>query len=206
MKKHLLIIVFLTIQSTIFAQSAEIIYKNIVNNTKAFKNIEIAFDYKMINTIADINESMPGTGFLQGDAYKLNINGQEMISDGTTLWTYIAENQEVMISNANQDNNSGSPLSIIESYKDNVKVSFIENNGDLQTIEIKPNNKDEKFNSIHITFNIKTLEIKSIHVFDYNGNEFIYDLNKFITNQELPSNFFTFDENKYPEVEVIDMR
>ena len=208
MKRHILfIIIFLTASTSIFAQSAEELYTNIVNKTKSFKNIEIAFEYKMINKQAGINESMNGTGFMQGNAYRLNVNGQEMISDGTTLWTYLTDDQEVMVSNVNQAENSGSPLAIIDSYNDNVKINFIDKGiSDVQTIEIKTIKKDEKFDRIKISVNKKTLEIKSVHVFDNNGNEFVYELFKFVTDQELPADFFTFDEKRHPDVDVIDMR
>jgi len=207
MRKHfLLIFSILAFTATGFAQNAEQVFKAAVDKLKAYNNIEIAFDYQMINKEADINELMTGTGFLQGDAYKLNVAGQDMICDGTTLWTYLSDSQEVMVSSIDSEN-GGTPLSIINSYYDNINAKFLPNsNKDRVTIEVSPKAKDENFNKLVVVTDAKTMELKEVHLIDNNGSEFIYNLTKFVTNQVLPANFFTFNEKDYPDAEIIDMR
>jgi outer membrane lipoprotein-sorting protein len=160
----------------------------------------------MINTEAGIFETMEGAGVLQGEAYKLHILGQDIICNGTTTWTYNADAEEVMISDVDKADGGGSPLSIINSYYDNISAKTIEDAGTIKKIEVKPLISDENIEKLIVTINTNNLEIKDLHVFDKNKNEFVYVINKFVTNQKLPVDFFTFKESDYPDAEIIDMR
>ena len=207
MKKHILLIIsVLALSFGIKAQNAETLFKNAVDKLKSYNNIEIAFDYNMINTEAGIYETMDGAGVLQGDAYILHIMGQDIICDGTTIWTYNADAEEVMISDVDNADGGGSPLSIINSYYDNISAKIINDAGTTKKIEVKPLVSDENIEKLIVTLNTNTLEIKDLHVFDKNKNEFVYVITKFLTNQKLPAGLFTFKESDYPDAEIIDMR
>ena len=207
MKKYfLLIISLLALSIGLKAQSAEDVFQSVVDKLKSYDNIEIAFDYNMINTEAGIYETMEGVGYIQGEAYKLKIMGQDIICDGSTMWTYNADAEEVMISEVDKSDGGGSPLAIINSYYENISAKFIENSTSTKKIEAKSLLGDENIDKIIITIDAKTLEIKDLHVYDKNKNEFVYDITKFVTNQNLPVDFFTFKEADYPEAEIIDMR
>lgn len=205
-KRFLLTISILTLGLCVKAQSAEQVFKNAVDRLKAYNNIEIGFDYQMKNAEAGVDEVMTGDGFLQGNAYKINIAGQDMICDGETLWTYLADSEEVMISSVDTEENS-SPLAMITSYYDNVTAKFVDNDDNsLKSIEITPISGDENFIKLIVVIESKTLDLKEARMFDNNGSEFVYRLTKFVTNQELPANFFTFNAQDYPDAEIIDMR
>ncbi len=206
MKKHILLIFsILALLLNAKAQDAETLFKAAVDKLKSYDNIEITFDYNMINTEAGIYETMEGAGFLQGDAYKLHIMGQDIICNGSTIWTYNADAEEVMISEAD-NSEGGSPLAIINSYYDNITAKFISESGNIKKIEAKSLFSDDNIEKIIVTIDSSSLEIKDLHVFDKNKNEFVYDITKFVTNQQLPADFFTFKESDYPDAEIIDMR
>lgn len=204
-KRILLIISIIALSFGLKAQNAETIFREAVDKLKSYDNIEIVFDYNMINTEAGIYETMEGIGYLQGDAYKLKIMGQDIICDGSTTWTYNADAEEVMISEVDPDG-GGSPISIIESYYDNITAKIVEDGGFTKKIEVKSLISDENIDRLIISLDSQTLEIKDLHVFDKNKNEFVYDITKFVTNQKLPADFFTFKESNYPDAEIIDMR
>lgn len=204
-KRILLIISIIALSFGLKAQNAETIFREAVDKLKSYDNIEIVFDYNMINTEAGIYETMEGIGYLQGDAYKLKIMGQDIICDGSTTWTYNADAEEVMISEVDPDG-GGLPISIIESYYDNITAKIVEDGGFTKKIEVKSLISDENIDRLIVSLDSQTLEIKDLHVFDKNKNEFVYDITKFVTNQELPADFFTFKESDYPDAEIIDMR
>ena len=81
---------------------------------------------------------------------------------------------------------------------------FLENNAETKAIEIKEND-GESFEKIILTTD-KDLKIKKVHAYLSDGNEFVYEITEFTTNQNLPDSMFTFNESLYPDVEVIDMR
>lgn len=205
--KRILYITFLVLFTSMsaYCQKADEMFRSVVDGIKAFKNIEISFEYKMTNDVVGINETITGNGFLQGDAYRLDLGSQILICDSNTLWTYLPDDAEVMISDVNAEDGSNSPLSIIESYYDNVNVVLDDKNEDFKSFVITPQNED-KFKKIVVNIDKKTSHLKEIHVYDDDDNIFSYIINKFVTNQELPQNTFVFDEESHPDVEVIDMR
>lgn len=204
MKKYLLLTISLILTIRLSAQSANDFLTSIIEKTKSYKDISIVFDYKMINKEAGINESMKGHGSMKGSSFIINVSGQEMISNGEVVWTHLIEDEEVMISEVTEDNNT-SPLAIIESFSKNINVEFINTNDpDIKTIEVKENAGDT-FEKIQISVD-KDLRIKNIHAYSTDGSEFIYEISSFTTNQNLPDSMFVFNEALHPNVEVIDMR
>ncbi|MBO4574770.1 MAG: outer membrane lipoprotein carrier protein LolA [Bacteroidales bacterium] len=208
MRKYIsLTICILALGFGLKAQNAEQVFKSAVDKLLAYDNVEIAFDYNMINTEADINESMEGHAYMQGKAYKFNIMGQDIICDGTTTWTYNADAEEVMISDADSENGDGTPLAMLNKFYDDITAKYIgDNKGDIRMIEAKTKSANKDFEKLTVSLNVKTLEFQDIHMFDNNGNEFILVINKLVTNQSLPDDFFTFKEENYPDAEIIDMR
>ena len=206
MKKHLLLIIIALMALSAKAQNAETLFKSAVDKLKSYDNIEIDFDYNMINTEAGIFETMDGAGFLQGDAFKLFIMGQVIICDGHTTWTYNSDAEEVMITEVDKSDGSGSPISVIESYYDNITAKYVDEAGAIKKIEVKSLISNDNFKKIIVTLDNNTLEIKDIHLFDNDDTEFVYVIKKFVTNQKLPADFFTFKESDFPDAEIIDMR
>ena len=207
MRKNIFFTIGLLILSIgLMAQSAESVIKSAVEKLKSYDNIEIAFEYNMINTEAGIYETMEGSGFLQGDAYKLKIMGQDIVCDGTTRWIYNADAEEVMISNVDKTDEGGSPFKIINNYNENISAKFVEESGNIRKIEVKTLFGNDDTEKVIITLDIKSLEIKDLHIFDKEKTEFVYEMKKFVTNQNLPADFFTFKAPDYPDAEIIDMR
>lgn len=206
MKKHFLLIIIALMALATKAQNAETMFKSAVDKLKKYDNIEIAFDYNMINTEAGIFETMDGAGFLQGEAYKLFIMGQVIICDGNTTWTYNSDAEEVMITEVDKSDGSGSPIAVIESYYDNISAKFVDEKGAIKKIEVKSLMSNDNFKKIIVTLDSNTLDIKDIHLFDNDDTEFVYVIKKFVTNQKLPADFFTFKESDFPDAEIIDMR
>ena len=204
-RKTFLLIFGILASIAIQAQSADEFLKQAIEKNKSYNDISIIFNYQMINNSAGIYENINGYASMKGDSYIMNVDGQKMICDGTTLWTYLVDDEEVMISEVTDDSNT-SPIAIIDSFSQNITASFVESdNHDIKIIEVRENEGDT-FEKARLHFNIKDLNIKKVHIIVGDGNEFIYEITDFKTNQNLPDSMFTFDETMHPNVEVIDMR
>jgi len=204
-RKTFLLILGILASIIMQGQSADEFLKQAIEKNKSYNDISVIFNYQMINSSAGIYENINGYASMKGGSYIMNIDGQEMICDGTTLWTHLIDDEEVMISEVTDDSNS-SPIAIIDSFSQNITASFIESdNPDIKIIEVKENEGDT-FETVRLHFDIKDLDIKKVHVIVGDGNEFIYEITDFKTNQNLPDSMFTFDETMHPNVEIIDMR
>ena len=204
MKKTFLLLIGILLSFNISAQTAEDYLNSVIEKNKSYNDISLVFNFTLKNKDAGINEKMTGHASIKGDSYLMNIDGQVMISNGTTLWTHLIDDEEVMISEVTEDNNT-SPIALVESFSKNVNVTFLRNENDIKTIELKEKEVGN-FEKITITIDCKDLKIRQIHAIDLEGSEFIYDITSFTTNQNLPDSMFIFDESQYPNVEIIDMR
>lgn len=204
-KKIFLLIFGIFASLAIKAQSAQEFLNKVIDRTKSYQDISIVFNYRFIFENDDVNEKMNGYASIKGDSYLLNLGNQLIISNGETLWNYLIDDQEVMISEATEDNNS-SPIAMLNSFSKNVTASFIDSyDVYLSTIELKEK-EGKTFEKIQISVDSRNMTLKEIHIFNTDGSELIYDITSFTTNQNLPDNMFTFDETMHPNVEVIDMR
>lgn len=204
MKKYLMLIIGIILGLRVSAQNAEDFLINIVEKMKSYNDINIIFNYQMINTSAGLYENVNGFASMKGNSYILNVGEQEMICNGEILWTHLIDDEEVMISEVTEDNNT-SPIAIIDSFSGNITAEFIENeDANITTIEVKEK-EGGTFDRVQISVD-KDMNIKKVYVATPDGNEFIYEITDYKTNLNLPDSMFIFIEEQHPNVEVIDMR
>lgn len=206
----LLILTFVLIFTEVKAQkSAEQLLKSVIDNTKAYKTLEVDFSYRMLNTEAGIDELKKGSVSMMGDAYKLEMAGQMVVCDAKTVWTYLEDSQEVMVSNAEKSEDAITPSSILTSYYEDYKASFTNDKVNaakgLKTIELKPN-KIKKFVKIQIGVNESKQQIVNFSIYDNGGNTFVYDITRMTPNVPMKETDFKFNTADYPGVDVVDMR
>ena len=202
MKKIFLLTLGIFASFAIKAQSADEFLNSIVESYKSYDDISIVFNYKIINEEMGVNESSRGYGSIKGNSYMINVDGQELICDGKTLWTHLIEDEEVMISEVTDDDDT-SPIAILNSLSNNISTKLLSISPNI-TIEVVEN-EQSTFEKLHINVD-SNLRLKDIHIFLGDGNELIYEITELTTNQNLPDSMFIFDETIHPNVEVIDMR
>ena len=210
--KNIILAILIMISGTIVAQSdkdAEALLSKVIEKTASYDNFKADLSYTMVNREMDINEKKTGTIYLQGDDYRIEMEGQIIISDGKTVWTILEESEEVMISNVEDNDESISPTKILTTYNKNYKAKFDSDskykNSNLKAIKLKPND-GKQFESMTILVNKSNLTLEEFSVYDKNGNVFTYHIIDLIPNIDLPENTFKFDPADYPDLEVIDMR
>ncbi len=210
--KNILLIISLLLSGVIVAQSdkaAEKLLEDVINHTSSYKNFKANLSYTMVNVDMGIDEKKSGIIFVKGDSYRIEMEGQVIISDGKTIWTYLEDSEEVMVNNVEDNEESISPTQILTKYNDSYKARFGQSNNyknsNLKEIYLKP--KDRKnFEKISVIVNANKLSLENFSVYDINGNVFTYHIVDLKSDLDLPEDTFTFDYAKYPDVEVVDMR
>ncbi len=197
---------------TVMAQSdkqAEKLLEDVINHTSSYNNFKADLSYTMVNVDMDIDEKKSGVIYVQGDSYRIEMEGQVIISDGETIWTFLEDSDEVMVNDVDESGESISPTQILTKYNDDYKAKFGNGkkykNSNLKEICLQP--KDRKnFEKMSVTVNANKLSLENFSVYDINGNIFTYHIIDLKPNLDLPLDTFIFDYAKYPDVEVIDMR
>jgi len=222
MKKLTMIAVGILFSLTIFAQDnaqlghdpeAKKILDKLSVATKAHKTIKIKFAYTLENKQADVEETYKGYAFLKGNKYKLILPGTDIFSDGTTVWTYLKDAEEMNISQPDEDDESVfNPAKLFTIYESGFKFKYVGDDASgkvkLQVVDLFPENpKKKKFTRVRMKIDPVKNEIHSIKTFGKDGNHYTIKISEFTTGKKLPEALFMFDKSKFPEdVEIIDLR
>ena len=203
-KKLIVGLVLLFAAQAVSAQNnAEAIIRLMVNQMKSHKNVEMTYKYQ-VTSEGLTTDAQQGKAWLQGDAYKVEMVEQEIVSDGKTIWTYLIDEGEVMISNA-ADGVDNTPLKLLTSLDESYAATLtgMDAQGNA-TIELA--NPKGQYKRVTLKANASKLAINSLDVYLDDGTKLIVNIEEMKFDQELGDKFFTFDTKKHPKVDVIDMR
>ena len=92
------------------------------NLYKSMISFSSTFEYSMVNLDEDIEDSFQGKIIIKEEKYLLKIEGQEIINDGETVWTYIPELNEVNISTFEPDDQEISLNNVFDLYKEGLNT------------------------------------------------------------------------------------
>lgn len=177
---------------------------------KAYTSFEANITSSMTNETEGIKEEFKGKITVKGDKFRLAMEDQEIINNGTTVWTYLPAAKEVNIDNYDPESDEINPSKIYELYKKGFKYLYIEDvteGGVLcEVVDLVPEKKDAQYFKIRMNIGKKDRSIQSWTMFDRSGNRYKYTITKFVPNVAIADAFFTFDPKKYPGVEIIDLR
>jgi outer membrane lipoprotein-sorting protein len=142
--------------------------------------------------------------------FKIDLGGQEIISDGTTQWTVLKDQAEVQINDADRDNNSLNPATIFTFYKTGYKgTSTGTSKADGKTLDditLVPTDTKQNVSKIELRVDRATSLIYDARVFDKNGSKFTYTIKKLSVNKAIPYSLFIFNKSNYPTMEIVDLR
>ena len=215
--KRILFIGLLLLTSTFsWAQKdkkAKDILDKVSEKTRSFSTILADFSFSMKNIEMEIDEKYVGSIKIKGQKYVVNIpdNGINVFSDGSTIWTYMKDGNQVTISSV-EDGGSElmDPSSIFSIYEKGFDSKFIaEKKADGKTvyqIELLPDSDEYDVSKIVLLINKNTLMIHSAVLYDTDENLYEIVVKKMQTDIDFPDSEFVFDASKYDDVEIIDFR
>jgi outer membrane lipoprotein carrier protein len=177
---------------------------------KAIPAFEANISQTLTNDVEKISEEFKGKITVKGDKFRLVLPEQEVINNGSTIWTYLPEAKEVNIDNYDPSSDDVNPSKIYEIYKKGFKYLYLQDKTEggvlCEEIDLVPEKKEAQFFKIKMFISKKDKNIQSWTMFDKGGNKYKYTISKFNPNVKVEDSYFTFDNKKYPNVEVIDLR
>ena len=171
---------------------------------KKMEGFTTSFTYIMNNLSENITDSFQGKISVKEEMYVLFIEGQKIINDSKTIWTYLEDLNEVTISEFDSEEQEISLNNIFEIYKTGFSFKFLGVEKDLRLVEIYPDDQEKSYFKILFKIDYDGL-LSSFSVFDKSNSTFIYMINDF-KEESLENTLFTFVTENYPEIEVIDFR
>ena len=184
------------------------ILEKLSETTKDFTSISIEFDHTFTNKSAGINEKNSGTLILKGEQFRIDMEKQLIVNNGTTHWIYLKEMNELTIMDYDsEDEDALSPNKLFTVYDKDYKNAYVEaksiNGERMHIIDLFPK-ESGPIMKIRLTINALKNQISILQLYDKNGGVYTYNINNFKSNLDVVP--FNFDATNYPEVEVIDLR
>jgi len=209
-KGSLLILNLLLLSGLVAAQGNSGKPKEILDkmsaNYQAFEAYNALFVYRFVNEMDGFEETVSGELLVNGNRFRLRLAGQEIFCDGETIWTYIEENNEVNIDNYYPEEMAMSPTRIYDAYKNGFAIKMLSNTPEVTVINLVPDDLDQNFESIDLSIDPRTYTLLGWIIKDKGGNEYHYSISSLDTQvKPLPEDFI-FRPQRYPGVEIIDLR
>ncbi|OFY98326.1 MAG: hypothetical protein A3K10_07170 [Bacteroidetes bacterium RIFCSPLOWO2_12_FULL_31_6] len=212
MQTLLIFLLTITTSFSITAQQdekAKSILDKVSVKTKAYKTLKAEFQFSISNKASGVNESQIGTIQIKGDKYFLSIKGQDVISDGKSIYTILKDASEIQINNipAKTEEEYISPNKIFTLYEDGFKYKYVKEEEGFHVINLYPKNAENKaYHTITLYVNSSKNEITKVKVNGKDGSITTYSVKSFTPDVAIPDTQFTFDKSKYPKFEIIDLR
>lgn len=215
MKKILHLTLLILSYQIVFAQQnpeAKKILDALSEKTKSHKVIETDFKVTFTNVKDNIKNTSEGKIIIKGDKYRLNFMGTESFYDGKTLWSYLPDVNEVNITEPAPDDEDifNNPKRVFTIYEDNYKYQLIESlskdGKNYSLVDLYPIDLEEEFTRIRLQINTSDYYLASATIFGKDGSNYTITIDKYNTNINIEDSIFSFNEDNYPKIEVIDMR
>lgn len=214
---HLLLLFFIIGVCPAYSQAppadkkAQEILNGVSARYKSYKSVKASFTITVVNPKDKSKTVEKGTLFLKGTKYKLDVAGQEVISDGKTRWTYVKDANEVQIDVQRTDENGITPTNIFTMYEKGWGSRFMgetkEGGRTLQQIELVPvDPKKKNIFKVKLSINKADKSIVSAIMYDKNGSTQTISVDKFLPDGAGDESIYVFNAAKYPGAEVIDLR
>ncbi|GEO06519.1 hypothetical protein AAE02nite_41830 [Adhaeribacter aerolatus] len=189
---------------------AEKILNAMSQKYQGLKAFNVVFTQTLENPASKIKETMQGDITVSGNKFRLKLKDQEIINNGSTIWTYMKSDNEVNISENDPDDQQMSPNAIFTLYQKGYKYAFVEEMREggqtYNIIELSPLDKNNSVYKVRLQINKRDNSVKTWKMFRNNGNRYTYTIKQFSPNPAVDATYFAFDKSQYKGVKVIDLR
>lgn len=210
MKKFIALAALIAVGLTGFSQDEK--SKKILNEmsekAKTYKTVKASFSKTFKK--GKLNETSNGEVMIKGDKYFLKSGeGQNIYSNGRTVWTHIPDTKEVYKCPASEMDDMLSPSKMFTVWEDDFKYRYVNeesmNGKTYHVIKLHPQNAgDKNFHTITIKIEKENNELEYFIIKGKDGSITTYQLKDFKANESIPDDTFNFNPNKFPGVDVMD--
>ncbi|GIV43652.1 MAG: hypothetical protein KatS3mg035_0775 [Bacteroidia bacterium] len=200
---------FIPLAYTQVDPKADKIIKSSRKKMNSYNDMTSDFIWTMENKATQQAPSVKkGKIYIKKEKYKIVFQEREMFCDGKNLWDYLKKEKEVNLSKNNPKEGMNFQR-VFKMYDEGMKVKYnaTELIGGVNTHKITLFPIEEKeFFKVELWIEEKTENIRKIKIHNRNGTTHQFEMNNIAANTNLTDDIFVFDINKYPGVELIDLR
>lgn len=214
--KHCLIFILASL-SLIYGYSqqdpaAKEILDRVAKKNKGYTSIQADFELIIENRREGQTSITTGTIKIKGDKYYIESMGSKVYFNGTTLWSYMEDVNEVTISEPDLESDDiiENPIKIFDFYNRDFKYRLVGevklDEGWMYEIDLFPNNLEQPYSRFKIFVIRDSDELYMLKAIGKDGIDYVASLKNMKYNEELSEKEFEFDPSEYKGIEVVDLR
>ena len=170
---------------------------------ESYENIEFEFSYTLNNRMEQINQESSGNVTIAQDKYKLKFLDAIQLFDGKALYTIVPENEEITITQANDDEDFGiNPKELLKFHKKGYDyhwdISQRVKGKNIQFVKLIPTKEDGDIVSLLLGIDTQKNHLYKLIEVGENGTVTTLTINQIKVDGSLPENFFVFNQDDYP--------
>ncbi len=204
----LLVAILMSIGDQAIAQGADDVFDRLKDKYDSIESIRAEFSQTMTSSYMDEEATSRGVLVIKGDHYRVETEGQTLVTNGDVTWVYMPSQNQVLINDYNEDEQTFSISDFLFNYDDNFNASTVTTSqiGGKRhfVLTLTPTKDDAFFTEATLSLRESDNVITRLQVVDVNGTTMIFNLENIQLNPSLKDNTFSFTP---PEgTEVIDLR
>jgi hypothetical protein len=171
-----------------------------IDSSVSFK---ISFTYTLENIDEGINQNSDGSIIIKEDNYLLDFMGIKQLSDANKIYSIVPENEEIIISNIeDDDNNTIKPSKLLVFYRDGYlilwdKKEIIDDNV-IQFVKLIPIDSVSDIDYLLLGVNTTTNDIKKLIEIGKNQTKTILSVKSIEYDILIEDDLFVFNKDNYP--------
>lgn len=195
--------------TAIAGEDANEIVGKVRKNYEGIKTLQVDFVQTIYWALAEEKQTFTGRLFLAGERkYRVESDAQTIVTDGTTLWTFSKNRNQLIINQLAQSKENPLPRDLLLQYTKDFRASY---KGETEiggtpcyVIEFSPRESESFITRTKIWVMKHSMLVARIEQEDINENITRYDLSNFSINPPLPNSLFSFQTPA--SAEVVDLR
>ena len=204
--KNYFLFLFIGSVFTVWAQTpieAQNLLELASKQMESYENIEFEFSYTLNNRMEQINQESSGNVTIAKDKYKLKFLDAIQLFDGKALYTIVPENEEITITQANDDEDFGiNPKELLNFHKKGYDyhwdISQRVKGKNIQFVKLIPTKEDGDIVSLLLGIDTQNNHLYKLIEVGENGTFTTLTINQIKVDGSLPENFFVFNQDDYP--------
>jgi len=178
---------------------------------KSYQTVTATFAYASQNAQGKVMAKKNGTINMKGDKFNISFGNNKIFSDGKTVWNYDPSSKEVTVNNANKSESTITPQKLFTDFYSKDFMYVMGNDSKVagkpvHIIIMQPIDKNKAFSRLYLAVDKAAKTIASATIVEKSGNRTVYSVGNLKANTQLADAQFSFDQAKYPGVEVVDLR
>lgn len=193
-------------------EKAKKVLSDLSAKTKSYTSITANFSMTLVDQQSDLNLKKEGQLKVQGNKYRVKLDKDVVIGNGTTRWTYQAESNEVYVDDEEEGNDASlNPSKIFTIWESGFKQTYdglkTEGAKSLHVINLHPlKPADTPYHTVKVYIDKDKNELVRVEVMGKEGDKYVYELKSFNGNEAIDNGTFAFNKSEFPGAKVVDLR